>query len=307
MTPADNTEPNGLIFNIQRFSVHDGPGIRTTVFMKGCPLTCQWCANPESQSVTPQLMTRDAKCTGCGACAAVCEMAAITFGASGIREIDWEKCAQCLVCADACIFNALHACGRTMNVPEILTEVLSDAHFYKNSDGGITVSGGEPLLQSEFVAALLKTCRDHDLHTAIDTTGYVSWQKIQDVLPYADLMLWDIKHLDPHEHERTTGVNNQLILENLERAAQHVPVWLRIPLIAGFNDDTAHIESLIALAKRIGSPKISLLPYHEGGRSKSLQIGTSYYFTDAQAPSDEKVTFLRNMIADNGLTVGVGN
>lgn len=158
----DSDIPKGLIFNIQRFSVHDGPGIRTTVFMKGCPLTCLWCSNPESQALGPQLMTRDIKCTGCGAYASLCPRGAIKMNSGG-REIDWDKCEQCLLCVDACMYGALHRCGEEMTVEEILDEVLSDKLFYKNSGGGVTVSGGEPLLQSGFVAALLEACNKEGL------------------------------------------------------------------------------------------------------------------------------------------------
>jgi len=309
MDPASDSPSSGkgLVFNIQRFSVHDGPGIRTTVFMKGCPLSCHWCSNPESQDFGPQLMTRDIKCTGCGACAALCSRGAISRNATGVREIDWDQCDQCLQCVDACIFGALHRCGEEMTVQTVLDEVLSDRLFYKNSGGGVTVSGGEPLLQSEFVAELLRSCKQEGLHTAIDTTGYVAWQNIQAVLSSVDLFLWDIKHLDPMEHKRTTGVGNRLILENLRRASEFARIWLRVPLIDGFNDSEDHIKQVIDLAMETGAEKISLLPYHEGGRSKNEQIGRSYPFFGAQAPTDGNVARLRELITRNGIEVGIGN
>lgn len=309
MDPASDHQSSkkGLIFNIQRFSVHDGPGIRTTVFMKGCPLSCYWCANPESQDFGPQLMTRNIKCTGCGACAPLCPQGAIHMHATGGRKIDWDQCRQCLQCVDACIFGALQRCGEEMTVQTVLDEVLSDRLFYKNSGGGVTVSGGEPLLQSDFVAELLRCCKQEGLHTAIDTTGYVAWQHIQAVLPLVDLMLWDVKHLDPREHQRTTGVGNRLILENLERAAKFTTIWLRIPLIAGFNDNEAHISGVIDLARRVGAEKISLLPYHEGGRTKNEQVGRTYPSFTGQTPTDEKIEAIKTKMASAGLKVGVGN
>ena len=182
----------GLIFNIQRFSVHDGPGIRTTVFMKGCPLTCLWCSNPESQAFFPNLVVRDMNCRGCGECLEACTDGAITMTEEQGRKIDWEKCNQCLVCTDSCIYDSLSISGSYMEVEEVLHEVMRDEAFYKNSGGGITVSGGEPLSQSEFVTNLLEACKREGLHTAIDTTGYAPWEKIEKVLRFVDLALFDI-------------------------------------------------------------------------------------------------------------------
>lgn len=297
----------GLIFNIQRFSVHDGPGIRTTVFMKGCPLSCGWCSNPESQDFDAQLMTRDVKCTGCGACTEVCPNIAIRINAHGEREIDWDTCDQCLQCVDACAYGALARSGTLMNVEAVLEEVMSDQLFYKNSGGGITVSGGEPLLQNEFVAELLRVCKDEGLLTAVDTTGFVEWPKIQHVLPWTDLLLWDIKHLDETKHKKATGAGTRLILENLKRASTQAKIWLRIPLIKGFNDDPRHIHNMITLARNIHVEKISLLPYHEGGRSKCEQIGRDYPIVGAQPPSEKTVDSLKNMITHAGITAGIGN
>lgn len=297
----------GLIFNIQRFSVHDGPGIRTTVFMKGCPLSCQWCSNPESQDFSPQLMVRDVKCTGCGACAASCPQGVIRITVQGGRQIDWHRCQQCLQCVDACLYGALDRSGKPMTIRTVLDEVVRDRPFYRNSHGGITVSGGEPLMQGDFVAALLRQCKAEALHTALDTTGYVAWPKIQAVLPWADLILWDLKHLDPKRHEQATGVGNRLILENLLRAAKLAKIWLRVPLIEGFNDDTAHMAGVIELAREIGAEKISLLPYHEGGRSKCEQIGRPYLCLGAQAPGQERIDALKEMTLAAGLAVGIGN
>jgi pyruvate formate lyase activating enzyme len=294
------------IFNIQRFSIHDGPGIRTTVFMKGCPLRCHWCSNPESQEIAPQLMTRDVKCVGCGACVQRCPHDAMRLNPQGGREIDWDACRQCLLCVDACRYHALDCSGEEMEIETVVEEILSDRLFYKNSGGGVTVSGGEPLLQSEFVLRLVERCRQKGLHIAIDTTGCVAWQKIEAAAAAADLMLWDIKHMDPQIHEQATGVSNRLILENLMRASKLVRIWLRIPLIAEFNDSREHVDRIIALARKIKAEKISLLPYHEGGRAKSQQIGKSYLCPDARAPAEEKIEALRKRIFDAGLPVNIG-
>jgi len=303
----DDQGEKGIIFNIQWFSVHDGPGIRTTVFMKGCPLDCQWCSNPESKDLFPNLMVRDINCRGCGACIEACPEGAITMIEEGRREIHWEKCNQCLVCAKVCIYNSLNVCGSYMGVREVLDEVMKDEDFYKNSGGGMTISGGECLLQSEFVAQLLKAGKKEGLHTAIDTTGYAPWEKMEEVMRFVDLVLCDIKHLDPREHKRTTGVTNKLILENLTRASKMSSIWLRIPLIADFNDSMAHIEGVAKLGKRIGAEKISLLPYHEGGKSKCKQIGRPYPLPEAKAPSDDHIERLKELIEEKGIKAAIGN
>jgi pyruvate formate lyase activating enzyme len=305
-SPAD-THRKGLVFNIQRFSVHDGPGIRTTVFMKGCPLKCLWCSNPESQISAPNLMLRNLNCRACAACAQVCPEEAIEVTVGDGRRIDWQKCSKCLECVDACLYQALNACGKYLDVEEILTEVMQDEDFYINSGGGLTVSGGEPLSQAEFVSKLLARSKDRGLHTVLDTTGHAHWDHIAAVLPFVDLILWDLKHIDPSEHKRTTGVDNALILGNLSRASELRPVWLRIPLIARFNDSEKHIRQVIQLGLRIGAEKISLLPYHEGAKSKCEQMGRTYLFEEGTAPSAEHTNYLKQLIEKEGLRAAIGN
>jgi len=297
----------GVIFNIQRFSLHDGPGIRTTVFMKGCPLRCLWCSNPESQDVSPNLIVRDIQCKGCGECIKVCPRGAFTINERGVREIGWQLCDQCLLCVGACIYGSLNICGKTVRLDEVVDEVMKDEAFYKNSDGGVTISGGEPLLQIEFVSRLLKAFKQMGLHTAVDTSGYVPWSHFERILPCIDLILFDIKHLDAREHLRTTGVDNKIILENLEKLSGSVSIWLRLPVIAGFNDSEAYIRRVAALGRNVGAEKVSLLPYHEGGKSKCEQMGKSYMFSDAEKPSDAHVQKLRETVEREGLEVRVGN
>ena len=301
-------DKKGLVFNIQRFSIHDGPGIRTTVFMKGCPLKCLWCSNPESQRFTPDLVVRDIHCKGCGACVEVCPRQAITLSPGQGRKIDRERCDQCLKCVDACIYGALNACGTRMDVEEVLDEVLRDDAFYRNSGGGITVSGGEALVQPDFVRRMFSMSKEKGLHTTLDTTGCAAWKDMECILPFVDLILWDIKHLDPRVHRKATGVGNELILDNLHRAAAlGKRIWLRMPLIAGFNDDPAHIAGVAALAKKVGAEKISLLPYHEGGVSKNEQLGRPYPFPQGKTPSEERVKFLKGIIDAEGINVTVGS
>jgi pyruvate formate lyase activating enzyme len=311
MNPSDDPNDDkikGLIFNIQRFSIHDGPGIRTTVFMKGCPLRCLWCSNPESQGFTPELIVRDINCRRCGACAQACPQGAITVSREKGRTIDWDRCDRCLKCVDACIYNALNRCGQYLGVSEVLDEVLRDEAFYRNSGGGITVSGGEALSQPRFVLNLLSASRQRGLHTVLDTTGHAARENLDSVMPFVDLVLWDIKHLDTREHRRTTGAGNELILENLDRVARFgKTIWLRVPLIAGFNDAPEHIRALAVLGKTKGAEKISLLPYHEGGRTKCEQSGRPYPFPEGRTPADEHIEHLKRMIEREGLKASVGS
>ena len=303
----ERNDEKGLIFNIQRFSVHDGPGIRTTVFFKGCPLNCPWCSNPESQSFSPELIVRDILCKGCGACVETCPQQAVTLTKKEGRRINRKKCNSCFLCVENCQYQSLSVCGKYMKVDEILDEVLQDRLFYKNSGGGVTLSGGEVLLQSPFALQVLKACKTEGLHTVLETSGYGSWKELKDLLPFVDLVLFDLKHLDPVEHKKTTGVGNKIILENLRKISKMTPVWLRIPLIAGFNDSEAQIKKATLLGKEIGVQKISLLPYHEGGKSKSEQLGRIYPLPEARAPEEEHLDHLKKIIEKDGLKATIGN
>jgi len=303
--PQRAPEPSGAVFDIQRFSIHDGPGIRTTVFLKGCPLRCLWCANPESQQRSPTLLVREANCRRCGACAKVCPEGAITLVDGEAREIDWSRCNHCLRCVEACIYGSLNACGSEMEVAAVVAEVVRDRPFYETSNGGVTLSGGEALSQREFLKALLAALKREELHTVLDTTGFAPWEELEAVLPLVDLLLWDVKHLEPEAHRRMTGVCNELILENLRKAAKTTPVWLRVPLIAGFNDSEAHFGGLVELARAVKAERISLLPYHEGGESKSRQIGQSYPFKEGRAPDEARVIMLKELIEREGLVASI--
>jgi pyruvate formate lyase activating enzyme len=297
----------GLIFNIQKFSVHDGPGIRTTVFMKGCPLQCLWCSNPESQNFFPELMVRDINCKSCGACVRACPQGAIIITKKSGRTIDRQKCDQCLLCVESCLYDSLKQCGTYMTVREVLEEVLQDKLFYKNSGGGVTISGGEPLSQSIFTGKLLEACKKEGLNTALETTGVVRWNEMEKVLRFVDLTLFDIKHLNSDKHQKMTGTKNNMILENLRKTAMQGEVWLRVPLINGFNDSENHIQNIALLGGDVGAKKISLLPYHAGGQSKSEQLGKVYAYPDGKAPGEKHTRKLQRIIEKAGLTVSVGN
>jgi len=252
-------------------------------------------------------MVRDINCQGCGKCLSVCPKGAITFNTVKGRQIDWTACDHCLKCADACAYQSIIVSGRYMKLEDVYNEVLKDKIYYKNSAGGITVSGGEPLCQSEFVACLLQQCRREGLHTALDTTGHAPWERMREVLQHTDLVLFDIKHLDPSQHKSKTGVDNRLIMENLIKAAGLTRIWLRVPLIPGFNDSEAHIKNIALLGVRIQAKKVSLLPYHEGGKPKCAQMGKEYYLTGTVPPGEEQINKLKSIIESTGLKVSVGS
>lgn len=233
-----------VTFNIQRFSTEDGPGIRTTVFFKGCPLRCAWCHNPEGLSPEPELVWYDVRCIGARDCLRACPVEALSLAPTGM-QIDRERCDVCGACADACPAAALEVIGRRWTLPDLLDEVKKDAVFFETSGGGVTLSGGEPMAQAEAVAALSRRCREAGLHVALDTCGVVPWERYAEVLPFVNLVLYDLKLWDAQRHRRATGVDNGRILENVRRmGAAGVPLWVRTPIIPGYTDDAANIAAL---------------------------------------------------------------
>ncbi len=274
------------IFNIQRFCVKDGPGIRTTVFFKGCHLNCVWCHNPESKSPKPILTFRKNKCISCGECVAVCPNHTIAEN----HLIDRKNCTVCGKCVSACV-GALEICGKEMTVEQILQEVSLDADFYKNSGGGLTLSGGEPLLNIEFITQLLSRAKQMGIHTCIETCGHARWEDIKKVAEFVDIFLWDIKETDDSLHKKYTGVSNKLILENLYKLNDlGARIILRCPIIPGFNDREDHFAQIANLANQLsGVEQIEIMPYHPLGKSKSEDIGESYPLPDLTFPSKFQV------------------
>lgn len=295
----------GLVFNIQRFSIHDGPGIRTTVFLKGCPLRCKWCSNPESQASYPEIMTYDEKCIGCRKCVDACPLKAITFGERG-RQIDRAKCDQCLRCARVCPAEGIKQSGGYMTVEEVLEQCERDLLFYENSRGGVTISGGEPLAQGDFVRELSRRFREKAIHVTLDTTGYAPWAEMEKALEYTNLVLYDLKHMDTAKHQEGTGVGNQLILENAKRISAKVRTWLRVPLIPGYNYSNWDIESVIEFARKTSAEKLCLLHYHELGASKYPRLGRPYPMQGTPLPNCETLERVKHRIESAGLTVTVG-
>jgi len=263
-----------LVFDIQRSALHDGPGIRTTVFLKGCPLDCLWCHNPEATSSKPQLFFHFDKCKQCGDCVPVCPEN-VHHLTDGIHTIDYDKCKLCGKCVDACNNNALKIIGKEMTVEQVMKEVRADFDFYKNSGGGITISGGEPLLQYSFAKSLLMLCKQEGINTCVETSGFVSTYKFKEILPLIDVFLFDYKITATEEHVKYTGVSNRAIHENLNAAYDYgTPIILRCPIIPDVNDNDLHFEAIAKLSAKYPNLKgIEILPYHDMGNNKRTSIG----------------------------------
>ena len=283
---------SGLVFNVQRFSTHDGPGIRTTVFLKGCPLACRWCHNPEGMRSAPELLTHPSRCIECNACVNACPhgyAVPATVG-NGIRP-DIASCEACGDCVDVCPTGAREIAGRELRVAELLETVSRDRVFYEESGGGVTFSGGEPLQQAEFVLAALAACGDAGLHTAVDTCGLVDTRDLLAAADLADLILFDLKTSDSERHRSATGASNERILANLKLVADGpTPIWLRVPLVPGVNDDDDELAGMAQLASTLKAVRqVSVLPYHKLGRDKRERLGLPLLDPDLGAPRPERI------------------
>ena len=296
----------GLVFDIQKYSIHDGPGIRTTVFLKGCPLHCPWCHNPESRSPDVEISWSEARCIGCYQCWQVCPQACEVRPAT--PEIDRQRCLGCGRCVAACPTGAREWVGRQRTVDEILAEVLQDRLFYDESGGGVTLSGGEPLMQAEFSRQLLAACRREGLHTAVDTCGFGRCEDLLGLAAYTNLFLYDVKILDDQRHRQYTGVSNVVILENLAALCEAgAEVWVRVPVIPGFNaapDDIAATAAWVASLGRVR--RLHLLPYHAWGLHKSQRVAAAGPTLLADPPSREHMERLAALVRGYGLAVYLG-
>lgn len=307
-----NSETKAMIFDIQGFSIHDGPGIRTVVFLKGCPLRCKWCCNPESQSVSHEILHVRTKCVKCYRCIDLCPRGVIDLPeVGGHISIDRGVCADCQdhPCVKGCYQSALESIGTCMTVQEVMEKVMADEIFYQNSGGGVTLSGGEALTQSEFCRELFKECRDQYVHTAIETTGYAAWEKLKGVLDYTDLVLFDLKHMDPAVHKELTGVSNELILKNLEEifARTKVPTIIRLPVIPGANDSNENMEATARFMNKIGAKEINIMPYHRLGTGKYAGLGKEYPMEmDINAPGDERMKEIQGIFEAHNLKCTIG-
>jgi pyruvate formate lyase activating enzyme len=296
-------EPRGIIFDIERFAIHDGPGIRTTLFLKGCPLACWWCHNPESISPRPQLAFFEEKCIGCGKCFEACPNGVHERLADGTRALHREKCDLCGRCVQTCFAEALVIEGRELSVSEAVVELRKDAPFYESSGGGVTLSGGEPMRQAAFSTAVLEACKKEGMHTALDTSGQAPWEDYERILPFVDLVLYDFKAASGETHQKYTGVSNELIRENLKRIdAQGIPIEIRIPVIPGVNDDRQNLEDSARFLSGIRNvTSVILLPYHSLGETKYPQVGKTYRLSGLASPSREHMEEAAQWMAALGL------
>jgi pyruvate formate lyase activating enzyme len=296
----------GIVFDIKRYATDDGPGIRTTIFFKGCPLRCWWCHNPEGQVAKPELMYKNRRCINCGECAGSCPTKAINYTANKVH-INRELCTLCGECAQNCPSEALTVTGKEISVKDLVKEVEKDALFYAESNGGITLSGGEPLLQIDFLVALLEECKERNIHTAVDTCGYAPHKAFDRISDRTDLFLYDIKTMNDKKHKKYTGVSNKLIHENLKRLAENERnIEVRFPIIPNINDDGDNIMRTAEFLLSCGVKQVSLLPYHRAGTEKYKSLNRAYKLKRIQSPSNEDLGMVKEKLETFGLKVKIG-
>ena len=293
------------VFDIQRYSVHDGPGIRTLVFFKGCPLRCKWCQNPESLAREPEMAFFANKCIGCGECAKVCPREAVVFEDG--RRINRELCDRCGECAEVCYAEALTVIGKEYDIHSLLDAVERDRPFYEQSGGGVTVSGGEPTLQFDFLLEFLRAAKEAGLNTVIETCGVFAWSKFEELLPYLDIIYFDLKVADGEEHRRLTGASNDRIVANARALVKSgKEVVFRVPLVPGLTTTEENISGLIELLRELNQEKVHLLPYHKMGESKLRQIDSPLEALGLERFSDEQLAEVKRRFEAAGLKVFVG-
>lgn len=297
----------GYVFNIMKYSIHDGPGIRTTVFMKGCPLRCQWCHNPESQQLKPQLMRFSDRCIGCGKCAVVCPTGAIIIENKKMK-FDMGKCNDCGKCTEVCYSGAMEMAGKTMTAAEVVKEVEKDNIFYEESGGGVTFSGGEPFMQPEFLKEMLKACKKKHIHTTVDTCGFVKKDTLIELSEYIDLFLYDLKIMDASLHMKYTGASNEIILENLKELTRlGKRIFIRIPIIPGINDDDESIDTTGEYLSKLSTfEQINILPYHNIAMEKYKRLGEECSLGDLKTPSDDRMDEIAQRLKAYGFNVKIG-
>lgn len=296
-----------LVFNIQKYSIHDGEGIRTTIFFKGCPMDCKWCHNPESQAYTKAVMHNAEKCVGCGNCITKCPQDAISIENGSILTAK-EKCNFCESCTDVCLNNAREIAGKAYTVDEIMKEIEKDKMFYDQSNGGVTLSGGEVMTQDmNYILSILKKCNRMGYRVNIDTCGHASFKNFEKIMPYVDTFLYDIKHMDNELHKELTGQGNELVLGNLIKLSEKgAKINIRMPLVEGINSDDEHIGKVIDFLSNLKISKINLLPYHNTGKSKYEKMGIRYEGDNYRAPDDERMETIRLRFEKNNFNAKIG-
>ncbi|MFT3894400.1 MAG: glycyl-radical enzyme activating protein [Anaerolineales bacterium] len=308
--------PNGTIFDLKKYSINDGPGIRTTVFFSGCPLSCLWCHNPESQSLTPELLYRAGRCLLCGACVEVCPEGAIQMQSNVSVEsletihsiiTDRSKCTHCQTCISACYSEAREFSGGETSVTELMTQIMREIPFYDESGGGVTFSGGEPLMQPTFLSALLKACRKQEIHTTVDTCGFANWNVFEQIRNDVDLFLYDLKHMDSVRHREVTGVPNEVILSNLQKLSAHGHrILVRIPLIPSINDDEKNLsECGQFLASLPHLEGVELMGYHDIAQAKYEALGREYTLSETKPPTETEINQAAELLRRYRLNVSV--
>jgi len=297
----------GMVSNIQRFSIHDGPGIRTAVFFKGCPLRCAWCANPETQRTQAELLYNARDCRHCYACVAACPERAVSPREDGSVRIDRQKCTLCGACVRACNYGALYFEGRPYTVEELLEEVRKDRSFYEKSGGGVTISGGEPFFQPAFLLEFLKALGGEGIHTAVETSGFAPEEIFLSALPDIRLLFYDLKHPDSAQHRRMTGAGNERILSNLSAALEHgADVIVRIPVIPGYNDTPEATAAYREIFRSLGVKAVHLLPFHGYGAGKYDLMDIPYAYRDTPSTAKEQLEGMRAALAADNRFVQIG-
>lgn len=304
-------EGKGVVFSIQSYSVHDGPGTRTTVFLNGCPLSCKWCCNPEGLFRHPVMLHSYAKCKKCGACIQVCPHRAISVGEDHEPIFDRSICDTCttIECVEACLHEGNSISGEYYTIDELIHRLNRDRPYW-GDHGGVTFSGGEPLLQKDFILPMLKACKEHYMHVCIETTACINSAYWLEVIPYVDWIFTDIKHMNPDKHKQMVGVENQQILKNIELLAMQQDwqgiIVPRIPIIPGFNDDDDNIIRTAEFVRDIGLEVINILPFHRWGESKYRQLGKKYVFDEQESPTEEQMEHLQALIKSKDLLCYIG-
>jgi pyruvate formate lyase activating enzyme len=301
-----NSGTGRIVLSVNRMTIHNGPGIRTLIVFKECPLRCLWCSTPESQKGQPEIAFYPSKCIRCDRCITVCPTQAIVLS-NGTMRIDRSLCNNCGVCAGVCHSEALVLLGRQRTVRDLVEEVKKDEVFYRHSHGGVTISGGEPLLHPHFTLQMVRAFKKEGINTGVDTCGHVPWSNIEAVAPYVDFLLWDLKHLDAEKHKALTGVSNTLILDNIRLASDaNIPLYIRVPVIPGYNDSEENIRATCEFVRTLSSVvEVDLIPLHHLGQSRYESLDRRYALAHVPLPRESALESVKKLVESYGLTTSV--